>query len=164
MVGILFQAVAIGLDVSDRDHHDQLAAARHLVACGQGALTQEVEFVLVQAALQTQQESVITLARRVDGLLIDEQGVDNTAHLDQLLPVPTVAGEARHLERRHRSDFAKADVGHHPFEAGPRHHSGRGAPKVLIDNLNFRPSQGAQPILHGVLQRAALAVVGNLVR
>ena len=133
------------------------------MACGQRALTQKVEFVLVEAALQAEQEPVITLAGCVDGLLIDEQGINNTAHLDQLLPVPTVAGEARHLECRHRSDFAKADVGHHPFEAGA-HHSGRGASKVLIDDLDFRPSQGVQPILHSVLQRAALAIVGDLVR
>ena len=49
-------------------------------------------------------------------------------------------------------------------QAGPRHHSGRGAPKVLIDDLDFRPSQGAQLILHGILQRAALAIVDDLVR
>ena len=36
---------------------------------------------------------------RVDRLLIDQDGVDHPAHLDQLLPVPAVASEARDLAR-----------------------------------------------------------------
>src|SRR3954468_17138817 len=77
--------MAIGFDVSDRDGDKQLAAARHLLACGQRALTQQVEFVFVQAAFQAKQESIIALARGIDGLLIDEQSIDDAAHLDQLL-------------------------------------------------------------------------------
>src|SRR3954453_8299940 len=117
-VGILFQAMAIGFDVSDRDGDKQLAAARHLLACGQRALAQQVEFVFVQAAFQAKQESIIALARGIDGLLIDEQSIDDAAHLDQLLPVPAVAGETRDLARCHGPNLAEADVGHHPLKAG----------------------------------------------
>lgn len=35
---------------------------------------------------------------RIDGLLIDQNGgVDHAAHLDELLPIPAVASEARDL-------------------------------------------------------------------
>src|SRR5213080_3493623 len=33
-------------------------------------------------------------AREVSRLLIDQHGIDHAAHLDQLLPIPTVASEA----------------------------------------------------------------------
>ena len=79
---------------------------------------------------------IIALARCIDGLLIDEQSIDDAAHLDQLLPVPAVAGEARNLARCHGPNLAEADVGHHPLKAGARHCAGRGAPKIVIDDLD----------------------------
>jgi hypothetical protein len=48
---------------------------------------------------------------RVYRLLINQHGVDDAAHLDQLLPVPAVAGKARHLPRRHRTDLTEANLG-----------------------------------------------------
>jgi hypothetical protein len=103
------------------------------------------------------------LARCIDRLPIDEQSIDDAAHLDQLLPVTAVAGETRDLARCHGPNLAEADVGHHPLKAGPRHCAGGGAPKIVIDDLDLRPPQGPQPILHGILQRAALTVVDDLV-
>lgn len=82
------------------------------------ALTQEIEFVFIEAALQTQKQTVIALSRRIDGFLVDQERVDDAAHFDKLLPVTAVAGEPRDLPRRHRANLAEADLGHHPFETG----------------------------------------------
>jgi len=57
-------------------------------------LAQEVELILIEASLQAQQQPIVTLARRIDGLLVDQYGIDDAAHLDELLPIATVAGEA----------------------------------------------------------------------
>jgi hypothetical protein len=89
------------------------------MAGGQRTLAQEIEFVFIEAALQTEQQTVIALSRRIDGLLVDQERVDHAAHLDKLLPVAVVAGEAGDFPRSHRSDFAEADLGHHSLEAGP---------------------------------------------
>ena len=49
------------------------------------------------AAREAEEQPVIALARRIDRLPVDEHRVDHAAHLDQLLPITAVAGEARHL-------------------------------------------------------------------
>ena len=82
------------------------------------ALTQKIEFVFVEAALEAEQQAVVAMSRCVNRLLIDQYGIDDTAHLDQLLPVAAVAGEARDFPRCDGADLAEADLGHHPLEAG----------------------------------------------
>src|SRR3954451_8924979 len=71
--------------------------------------------------VEPKQQSVIALARRVDHLLVDQDGVNHTAHLDQLLPVAAVAREAGDFAGRYCADLAEADLGHHPFEPDARH-------------------------------------------
>jgi hypothetical protein len=114
LVGILFEPMVFCFQITDRRHHNQLPAACLLVAGSKRPLTQKMQFVLVEAALQAEQKTVIALARCIDRLLID----NHTAHLDQLLPVPAVPGKARDFAGRHRPDFAKTDLSYHPFEAG----------------------------------------------
>src|SRR5260370_938042 len=92
-VGILLVTVS-RLYKADRRGDDEFAPARLLVSRRHRALTQKIEFILVEAALQTQQEPVVAMTWRVDGLLINEDRIDDAAHLDQLLPVAAVAGEA----------------------------------------------------------------------
>ena len=138
-VRILLQTIG-GLHIADRRRHDQLAAARLLVAGGKRTLAQQVELILVQAALQSEQQPIIALTRRINRLLIDEQGVDHPAHLDGLLPVMAVAGEARDLPGRHRSNLAEADFRHHAFETGADDGAGRRAAKIVIDDLDLAPA------------------------
>ncbi|ANT54604.1 hypothetical protein A6B35_31905 (plasmid) [Mesorhizobium amorphae CCNWGS0123] len=116
-IGILLKLVA-DLHEADRGCDNELAAPGLLVACRQGTLTQKIEFALVEAALQSQQQPVITLTRRIDRLLIDQHGIDDAAHLDELLPVTAVAGEARYFPRRDRTDLAEANFGYHSVESG----------------------------------------------
>ena len=59
-VRILLQPVA-NLDEADRRGDQQLAAPCLLVARSQRALTQQIELVLVQAALQAEQQAIVAL-------------------------------------------------------------------------------------------------------
>jgi len=77
------------------------------------------------------------LSRRINGLLIDEQRIDHAAHLDELLPVAAVAGEARDLPRGHRTNLAEADLCNHPLKARPGHAARGRAAKIIIDNLDL---------------------------
>src|SRR5258707_4836925 len=95
-------------------------------------------------------------------LLIDQHGIDDAAHLDELLPVTAVAGETRDFPRRDRTDLAQADLGHHSIKAGARDTACRRAPKIVIDRFDARPAQHRQTITHRILQGAALAIVENL--
>src|SRR5271166_771753 len=161
-VGILLQSVA-GLHEADRCADDEFAAAGLLVAGRQRALPQEIEFVLVEAPLEAEQEPVVALTGRVHCFLIDQHGIDDAAHLDELLPVPTVAGEARHLSRRHRADLAETDLGDHALEPDAGDAARRRAAEIIVDGIDLRPAERCQAIPHSILQRAALAIVHDLV-
>ena len=135
------------------------SSPRLLVTRRERPLTQEVELVLVEAALQPQQQPVVALPRRMDGLLIDQQRVDEAAHLDELLPVAAVAREPRDLPGRHRADLAQADLGDHALEARARGPARRRAAEVLVGDLDLGPAQLHEPVAHGVLQHLTLVVV-----
>src|SRR3954471_5831849 len=160
-VGVLLQPVA-DLDEADRGRHDKLAAACLLMACRERALPQKVEFVLVEAALETQEQAVVAQTRRVDHLLVDEERVDDAAHFNELLPISAVAREARDLPGCHRADLAQADLGDHALEPGARGSAGGRAAEVLVDDLDLRPAELRKTVAHGVLEPLALAVVLNL--
>ena len=157
-VRILLQPIA-GLDEADRCGDDQLAPARLLVTRRQRALPQEIELVLIETALEAEEQPVIALARRIDRLPVDEHRVDHAAHLDQLLPITAVAGEARHLPSRNRADLAETDLGHHPFEASPRDATRGRAAEIVVDDRDLGPAETRETIAHSVLQRTALAIV-----
>jgi hypothetical protein len=139
-VGILLKPVA-GLDEADWRGNDEFAASRLLVSGRQGTLAQKIEFVLVEAALQPQQKPVVALARRIDHLLIDQYGIDDAAHLDELLPVAAIAGKPRHLPRRNRPDLAETDLGDHPVETGTSNAAGGRTSEIIIYRLDARPAE-----------------------
>ena len=100
-------------------------------------MAQQVQFILIEAALQTQKQAIIAVPRRIDGFLVDQYGVDYAAHLDELLPVPAVAGKARDLAGANRADLAQTDLGHHPLEASAQHTASGRTAEVVIDHLDL---------------------------
>src|SRR5450755_3819551 len=86
----IFLIAVAGLHEADGRRHDQLAPARLLVARRERALAQQIQLVLVEAPLEPEQQAVVAVPWRIDGLLIDQNGVDHAAHLDELLPIPAV--------------------------------------------------------------------------
>src|SRR6516225_2612992 len=162
-IRILLQTIA-HLHEADGRHDDQLAPSGLLVAGRQGALAQQVELVLVEATLEPEQQPIIPLPRRVYCLLIDQQGVDHAAHLDQLLPVVAVAGKAGDLPGRHRADPAEADFGYHSLEAFACHPTRRRTAQIVVHRFDLGPAQRREPLAHRILQGPALAVVQDLVR
>ena len=70
-----------------------------------------------------------------------EDAGDHAGHLDQLLPVPAVAGEARDLACADGADLAEADFGNDALEAGALHAAGGGAAKIVINDLDLRPAK-----------------------
>ena len=58
------------------------------------------------------------------GLLIDQNGVDHAAHLDELLPIPAVASEARDLAGANRTNLTEANLRYHSLETGALYAAG----------------------------------------
>src|SRR5438445_2925725 len=113
----IFLITVAGLHEADGRRHHQLAAARLLVAGRERALAQQIQLVLVEAALEPEQQAVAAVPRRRAGLLIDQNGIDQAAHHDYLLPIPAVAREARDLAGANRTNLTEANLRYHPLEA-----------------------------------------------
>jgi transposase InsO family protein len=60
------------------------------------------------------------------------------------------------------ADFAETHLRHHALEPGPLDAARRRSSEVVVDHFNLGPAELGQPFPHGVLQRAALPVVENL--
>src|SRR3990172_353083 len=103
-VRILLEALVLALPVAHGSDDDQLAAPGLRAPRLERALAQEIELVLVQAPLESQQKPIVARARRVHRLLVDEHRVNDATDLDELLPLAAVARKARHLARGGRPD------------------------------------------------------------
>jgi hypothetical protein len=69
----------------------------------------------------------------------------------KLLSIPAIAGEARDLPRRNRTDLAEADLGDHAVKSDARYTAGGRAAEVIIDRIDTRPAQCCQAIAHRIL-------------
>src|SRR5258708_12373616 len=120
----IFLITVAGLHEADGGRHNQLGPARRLVARRKRALAQQIQLVLVEAALEPEQQAVVAVHRRIDGLLIDQNGIDHAAHLNELLPIPAVAGEARDLAGANRTNLTEANLRYHPLKASALYPAG----------------------------------------
>jgi hypothetical protein len=112
-IRILLQPSRSGLEIAGRAGHNQFAPARLRPPGVHRPLAQQVQLILVQAPLQPQPQSIVAVPGGVHGVLVDQHGIDHLADFDQLLPIPTVAGKARDLPRRHLAHLAQTDFRHH---------------------------------------------------
>jgi hypothetical protein len=75
-VRVLLIAVA-GLHEAHGRADDEFAAARLLITGRKRTLPQQIKLVLVETALQSEQQSIIALTGCIDRLLISQNGVDH---------------------------------------------------------------------------------------
>src|SRR6202049_3921735 len=120
----IFLITVTGLHEADGRCHNQRAPARLLVAGRERALAQQIQLVLVEASLEPEQQAVIAVPWRIDGLLIDQNGVDHAAHLDELLPIPAVASEARDLAGANRTNLTEANLRYYSLKASALYPAG----------------------------------------
>jgi hypothetical protein len=79
-----------------------------------------------------------------------------------MVPVPSIAGEARCFDAQYGSHFSRADLCYKALESRPLHFAGTGTPEVLIDELHFMKSKLAGVIGQAILPTPALQIVNNL--
>ena len=82
-VRVLLQTLVLSLQIPGRRRYHELSAARLLAPGFDRALAEQIKLILVQAPLQSQEQTVVALARGVNGLLVDQQRIDDAAYLDQ---------------------------------------------------------------------------------
>ena len=165
LVGVEGELAGGELDVADRRADEQLAAHRLVPPPLIEAALEEVGLRLRQGPLHPQEQPIIIFSRVVEAVLVGQQGLEQGAHLQQVVPVLAGAGQAAHLPAEDQADVIHRHIGQEALEAGsPLGRLGAVA-EVLIDDDDAvaRPSPGDGVAGQVVLQGGGLAVAGDLV-
>lgn len=154
--------VAPGPEEPDGKHRIELSAFGLLAKGHQRPLAHHPELPLAHGALETQQQPVVEVVGIVDPFGVDDQRRRQSAQVDQMVPVPIVAGQTRGLEGEHRTHLLQADRGHQPLESGTLDPPRSGPSQVLVHHLHPAPAQSARAVPQFVLPTPALQVLLHL--
>ncbi|HEX6688789.1 MAG TPA: hypothetical protein VF085_09010 [Solirubrobacterales bacterium] len=161
-IGILLDPIVRALEVADRHGEEELAAAGLLLQGFERALAEQRQLHLAHRALHTEKQAIVRMPRIVDAVLVDDQRTDQTAELEQRMPVAPVAGEPRCLDRDDGADPTLADRRQQLLEARAGD-AGAGTAEIIVNYFHGGPAQGACAIDQAVLPAAALVIVQNLI-
>ncbi len=152
------------IDEADRQGQPQRPLARLLPQAAQEPLPEPVQLRLAHRPLEPQQQAIIVLARVVDAVFIDHQGLGEGADLQEPIPVAAGAGQAGGFQGEDRPGPAQAHLGHEELEAIPRGGGGARAALILIEQLHplLRPAQRHRPAHQIILAGGAGGVGAHL--
>src|SRR5271166_941227 len=162
LVRVLLDPVASSLHVAGGDAKEQRAAARFLPQSLLRALPKQRQLQLAHRSLHAEQQAIIGMASIVDSVLVDDDGPDQSAELDQRMPVAAVAGEPGDFDREYGANAALADRRQQPLEARPRDAAARAA-EIVVDDLDGSPTELFGATSETVLAPQALLVVHKLI-
>src|SRR5713226_1018623 len=95
-------------DIADRHGNPEFTASGLGSRGIQHPRSQNAELELTDAALHAQEQAIIRATRVVHAIKVDDAGIDETAQLEQMMPVPSVTGETGGIEAKYRTDLAGA--------------------------------------------------------
>jgi len=102
------------------------------------------------------------MPRIIGSVLVYDDGSDKCTELDQRMPVATVAGQPRCLDRKYGADPPLTDRRQPALETRPIDAASRAA-KIIVDDLDRGPPELPSTIGQPVLTAAALRIVQKLI-
>src|SRR6516225_12011766 len=103
--------------IACRDTKEQSTAACFLLQRFLGALTKERQLQFAHGAFHAEQQAIIGMPRIIDSVFGYDDGPDKSTELDQGMPVTTVAGQPRGLDRKDGADPPGTDRSQQTLEA-----------------------------------------------
>ena len=97
-IGILLDTVVVGLHVPDCDGQMKFTAPRFLAHGLDGPLTEDRQLHLAHGSLHAQQQPVVGRTRIVDSFFVDNQSADQSAELQQRMPITAIASQTGRLQ------------------------------------------------------------------
>src|SRR5271157_5369494 len=101
LIRVLLDSVAPGLYVADGYSKEQRATARFLLQRLVRALPKQRKLEFAHRAFHAEQQAIVGMPSIVDPILVDDDGPDQSAELDQRMPVAAVAGEPGGFDRKY---------------------------------------------------------------
>src|SRR5712691_429127 len=117
-------------------------------------------------AFETEYQAIVEQRWMIDPVAITDEGIGETAKIEQPIPVGVVAGEARDFEAEHDADMAEGDFGDQTGKAASLNDAGSGNSEVFVndDNLLRRPAQRGRLGSQCILTFRGLSIVFDLSR
>ena len=102
--------------------------------------------------------------RVVDAVLVGEERPEDGAHLQEVVPILVVAGEAAHLDAEDQADMVHGHLGQQPLESAPPVGRPAAQPLILVDDQDAipGPAQGGRVVGEGILPLPRFAMVEHL--
>ena len=165
-VGVEGKGTIRRLDVADRRMVVDLAAAGLVQQALVHPVAQQVEFRFAHGSFESQQQAIVVLGRIIDAVLIGEQGLEDGAEVEQLMPVFVGAGQATGLQTEDDADVIQGHLAEQISEAGAALGGPAGEPLIFIDDLHAvgGPAELDRPAIERVLPGGRFAVIQDLLR
>ena len=144
----------------------QLAALGLVDQAPLQAVPHREQLELAHRPLQSQQQAVVAVRRVVDAVLVAQEGAEQGAQLQQVVPVLGGPGQPAHLQAQDQADVPERHLGEQPLEPGPVFGPPAALALVLVDDHDpgARPAQGDGVVGQGVLPGLRLGVLQDLLR
>jgi hypothetical protein len=101
-------------------------------------------------------------SRIVGAIRIDDQSASERAEINQIMPIPPVARQARRLDAVDRADIARAQHCDKPLEAETLHRAGPRAIEIIVDYCDGCEAGCLGRIREIILPPMAFEVAGDL--
>src|SRR5208283_2850593 len=149
-IRIHFDFLAAHFHVANRYRKKEFSPPRFLLQSFHGTGAQERQFEFAHRALHTQQQPIVWMTWFIDAVLIDDQRADQTAELDQRVPVTPISRQTRCLDGEHSTHMAFADRGKQSLESRTADARAR-ATKIVINDSDIGPTKNAGAIGQSIL-------------
>ena len=145
-------------EIANRHRNPQFAAPGLRTGGVVHPCAKDAQFKLANAPLHTQEEPIIRPARIIDAVEVDDSGLYKAAELKEMVPIPTVPGQAGCVEAEDGSHIARAEPRDELLESRSGHRAACRAAKVVVDDLHFPKSASSGLVDKVVLPPLALKV------
>jgi hypothetical protein len=137
----------------------QFTAPRFLANRFLTPLPEKVQFELTHGAFEPQQQTVIQQTRVIDAIGIYDERSHQTAQLDEVMPVTTVAGQSGCFDAEDRAHAPGAHFGNQPCKTWTIDLAGTGTSQVLVDDLDLLKPELASLVSQGILSPLTLQII-----
>jgi hypothetical protein len=127
---------------------------------------QHVQLGFTHGSFQTEQQSVVKVGWIVETVLVQDQGISQSADLQQAVPVHGIACQPGDLQAEHHSGATQTDLGHQTLKAFAIRGASSRLPQIGIDDgdLILWPTQSDRLLAQCILPLGAFRVLEDLTK
>ena len=143
---------------------EELAALGLVQPASLQSISHSNKLEFADCPLQAQQEPVVGVLRVVDAVLIREDRPEDGAHLQEIVPIPVVAGDTAHLDAEDQADVLHGHLGQEALKSAPTVGPTTAQALIVVDDQDAipRPAQGDRMVGEGILPLPRLAMIEDL--